>query len=93
MSATPVLALRDVSKSFGSIEVLHGVTLALEPGTVHALIGDSVIAAGSTNHGLGQRACDGNTIERHAGAPHTYGIVSHMRHVFLLCCSLHCSMK
>ena len=41
MSATPVLALRDVSKSFGSIEVLHGVTLALEPGTVHALIGEN----------------------------------------------------
>lgn len=37
----PVLALRDVSKSFGSIEVLHGVTLALEPGTVHALIGEN----------------------------------------------------
>ncbi|MFG6583481.1 sugar ABC transporter ATP-binding protein [Sulfitobacter sp. 1A12779] len=41
MSASPVLALRDVSKSFGSIEVLHGVTLALEPGTVHALIGEN----------------------------------------------------
>ncbi|UOA34252.1 Xylose import ATP-binding protein XylG (plasmid) [Sulfitobacter sp. DSM 110093] len=41
MSNSPVLALRDVSKSFGSIEVLHGVTLALEPGTVHALIGEN----------------------------------------------------
>ena len=41
MSNSPVLALRNVSKSFGSIEVLHGVTLALEPGTVHALIGEN----------------------------------------------------
>lgn len=41
MNAPPVLALRDVSKSFGSIEVLHGVTLELEPGTVHALIGEN----------------------------------------------------
>jgi len=41
MRENPVLALRDVSKSFGSIEVLHGVTLALEPGTVHALIGEN----------------------------------------------------
>ena len=36
-----VLALRDVSKSFGPIEVLHGVDLALEPGEVHALIGEN----------------------------------------------------
>ncbi|MDS9469292.1 sugar ABC transporter ATP-binding protein [Paracoccus sp. MBLB3053] len=36
-----VLALRNVSKSFGPIEVLHGVDLALEPGEVHALIGEN----------------------------------------------------
>ncbi|MBU3028917.1 sugar ABC transporter ATP-binding protein [Paracoccus marinaquae] len=36
-----VLALRGVSKSFGPIEVLHGVDLALEPGEVHALIGEN----------------------------------------------------
>lgn len=41
MTPNPVLALHNVSKSFGSIEVLHGVTLALEPGTVHALIGEN----------------------------------------------------
>ena len=36
-----VLALKDVSKSFGPIEVLHNVDLALNPGEVHALIGEN----------------------------------------------------
>jgi ribose transport system ATP-binding protein len=36
-----VLALRNVSKSFGPIQVLHAVDLALEPGEVHALIGEN----------------------------------------------------
>ncbi|WP_299911003.1 sugar ABC transporter ATP-binding protein [uncultured Paracoccus sp.] len=36
-----VLALRNVSKSFGPIQVLHNVDLALEPGEVHALIGEN----------------------------------------------------
>ncbi len=38
---TPVLALKDVRKSFGPIEVLHGVDFALLPGEVHALIGEN----------------------------------------------------
>ncbi|GAA4524832.1 sugar ABC transporter ATP-binding protein [Chelativorans composti] len=45
MSATtahsPVLEARDVSRSFGPVEVLHGVELALYPGEVHALIGEN----------------------------------------------------
>ncbi|MCT4334848.1 sugar ABC transporter ATP-binding protein [Paracoccus sp. YLB-12] len=36
-----VLALHGVSKSFGPIEVLHDVDLALDPGQVHALIGEN----------------------------------------------------
>ena len=36
-----VLALRNVSRSFGPIEVLHGVDIALRPGRVHALIGEN----------------------------------------------------
>ncbi|MGN7868511.1 sugar ABC transporter ATP-binding protein [Paracoccus sp. 22332] len=36
-----VLALKNVSRSFGPIEVLHGVDIALRPGRVHALIGEN----------------------------------------------------
>lgn len=38
---TPVLALRDVRRSFGPVEVLHGLDIALYPGRVHALIGEN----------------------------------------------------
>ena len=37
--AAPVLELRQVSRSFGPIEVLHKVDIQLRPGRVHALIG------------------------------------------------------
>ncbi|AJE49223.1 sugar ABC transporter ATP-binding protein [Celeribacter indicus] len=40
MSA-PILELVDVSRSFGPVEVLHGVDFALRPGEVHALIGEN----------------------------------------------------
>ncbi|MDO5603778.1 MAG: sugar ABC transporter ATP-binding protein [Paracoccus sp. (in: a-proteobacteria)] len=38
---TPVLALENVTRSFGPVEVLHGVDLALHGGEVHALIGEN----------------------------------------------------
>ena len=41
MTDGSVLALRDVSKSFGPIEVLHGVDLDLRAGEVLALIGEN----------------------------------------------------
>lgn len=41
MSQAPKLALRNVCKSFGPIEVLHGVDLSLSAGQVHALIGEN----------------------------------------------------
>ncbi|WP_156421745.1 ATP-binding cassette domain-containing protein, partial [Aureimonas ureilytica] len=39
--AAPVLELRQVSRSFGPIEVLHKVDIQLRPGRVHALIGEN----------------------------------------------------
>ncbi|WP_163850300.1 sugar ABC transporter ATP-binding protein [Pseudooceanicola aestuarii] len=41
MTGAPVLALRDVRKSFGPIEVLHGVDIELHAGQVLALIGEN----------------------------------------------------
>ncbi|WBU61998.1 sugar ABC transporter ATP-binding protein [Paracoccus albus] len=38
---TAVLALDNVTKSFGPVEVLHGIDLALNAGEVHALIGEN----------------------------------------------------
>ncbi|MFF1644514.1 sugar ABC transporter ATP-binding protein [Streptomyces sp. NPDC058240] len=37
----PVLALKDVSKSFGDVRALHDVSLSLLPGEVHALAGEN----------------------------------------------------
>ncbi|MEH6720325.1 MAG: sugar ABC transporter ATP-binding protein [Aurantimonas endophytica] len=37
----PILAARGVRKSFGPVEVLHGIDFALRPGEVHALVGEN----------------------------------------------------
>ncbi|MFB7546475.1 sugar ABC transporter ATP-binding protein [Streptomyces sp. NPDC056154] len=39
--AAPVLALSDVSKSFGAVRALQDVSLSLRPGEVHALAGEN----------------------------------------------------
>ena len=36
-----LIELRDIHKSFYGVEVLHGVNLVLQPGTVHALMGEN----------------------------------------------------
>ena len=35
------LALRQVDRSFGAVQVLHGIDIVLRPGEVHALIGEN----------------------------------------------------
>ncbi len=41
MMATPILSLKDVSKSFGPIDVLHNISLNLHAGEVLCLLGDN----------------------------------------------------
>ena len=41
MSAAPILRLAGVTRSFGPVEVLHGIDLDLRAGEVHALIGEN----------------------------------------------------
>ncbi|SER84123.1 monosaccharide ABC transporter ATP-binding protein, CUT2 family [Tranquillimonas rosea] len=53
MNDAPLLAIRDVSRSFGGIEVLHGVDFDLRPGEVHALIGENGAGKSTTMKILG----------------------------------------
>jgi D-xylose transport system ATP-binding protein len=41
MADEPILALRDIYKSFGPVDVLKGVDLEVRPGQVTALVGDN----------------------------------------------------
>jgi ribose transport system ATP-binding protein len=50
---TPVLEARGVTRSFGPIQVLHGVDFALVPGEVHALIGENGAGKSTTMKILG----------------------------------------
>ncbi|MGW3413097.1 ATP-binding cassette domain-containing protein [Streptomyces sp. NPDC000888] len=41
MTATPILRLRGIDKSFGPVQVLHDVSFNVRPGEVTALVGDN----------------------------------------------------
>ncbi|HVL22110.1 MAG TPA: sugar ABC transporter ATP-binding protein [Amaricoccus sp.] len=71
----PVLALDGVSRSFGPIEVLHGVDLALRPGRVHALIGENGAGKSTAMKILaGYQPASSGTI-RLDGAPIVFGSI------------------
>lgn len=75
-AVTPVLALQEVHKAFGPIEVLHGVDFALNAGEVHALIGENgagkstimKILGGFLDPTAGQVLLDGHPAPYRSGA-------------------------
>ena len=73
---TALLALQDVRKSFGPIEILHGIDFDLTPGEVHALIGENgagkstimKILGGYLQPSSGAVLLDGRPAPYHSGA-------------------------
>jgi ABC-type sugar transport system ATPase subunit len=69
-SAPPILAARDVVKSYGGVHALAGVTLEFPAGTVTAIVGDNgagkstliKILAGALHPDSGQLEIDGNPV-------------------------------
>lgn len=69
-TSTPVIELRDVSKSYGSFEALSGVSLAVTPGTVLCVLGDNgagkstliKVLAGAHKPTSGQVLVDGQPV-------------------------------
>src|SRR3954454_315582 len=41
MTDSPALVLRDVAKSFGAVVALRSGSLEVEPGSIHALVGEN----------------------------------------------------
>lgn len=41
MSAAPYIQMKDICKSFGSVAANHGVSLSVEKGEIHALLGEN----------------------------------------------------
>ncbi|GAB4064347.1 sugar ABC transporter ATP-binding protein [Ancylobacter sonchi] len=72
----PVLELAGVRKSFGPIEILHGIDFALHAGEVHALIGENgagkstimKILGGFIAPSAGEVRLDGRPAPYHSGA-------------------------
>lgn len=84
-AAAPLLELRGVSRSYGGVQAVAGVSFAVRPGTVHALVGENgagkstlvKILTGIVQPDEGTVAVDGET--RRIGDPqaaHRLGIVA-----------------
>jgi putative ABC transport system ATP-binding protein len=61
---TPVMEVRELRKSYGDLEVLHGVDLAVDPGELVAVIGPSGSGKSTLLHVMGtlDRATSGTVI-------------------------------
>jgi len=72
--AHPLIELTGIRKSFGPVSVLKGVDLAIEPGTVTALVGDNGAGKSTLVKGLagvqpydqGEVKFDGTTVQLHS---------------------------
>lgn len=68
LSTTPLLALREVTKSFGAVQALKGVSFDIFPGEIVALVGDNgagkstlvKILSGVHKQTTGELLLDGN---------------------------------
>jgi len=66
----PLVELRDVSKRFGGVHALEGISLEIPSGAVHALVGENgagkstlgKIIAGAIQHDAGQLLIDGEEV-------------------------------
>ena len=73
-STTPHVELRDVGKRFSGVQALQGITLTIERGTVHALVGENGagkstlgrIIAGAHEPDAGTMSVDGKEVRYHA---------------------------
>lgn len=78
MSGGPVLELRDVTKTYGPVTALDGVSFSARPGTVHALLGENGagkstllgILSGATNPTTGTIAVGGEVVDPSSHDPH-----------------------
>ncbi len=62
--AEPVIRMSGITKSFLGVRVLHGVDLELEPGRVHALVGENGAGKSTLMKVLaGVHPADGGTVE------------------------------